>query len=176
VLFGFRGIRAIQVLLAFAALSAGVSTVFSVKAFAEEGGAWFLLLSVVLGLLFIMLFGWTLKAPTSFVAVAPERTRIRFISFVDRVIDNRDIVGVRLREWELWRGLGVRTNFAGDVGLVSAWGTCVELTLREPVRIWLIPRLLPIKANRLVLSVRNPEKLVERFAEQPRVASTTSGR
>lgn len=175
-LFAFRGIRGIQLLLAFAALATGVSTVFAVKAFTDDGSAGMLVLGVLLGLLFLMLFGWALRAPTSFVAVAPERTRIRFVSFIDHVFDNRDIVEVRLRNWELWRGLGVRLTFSGDVGLVSAWGTCVELTFREPVRIWLIPRLIPYRTRRLVLSIRNPEKLVERFSTGSKVASAARGR
>jgi hypothetical protein len=57
----------------------------------------------------------------------------------------------------------VRTGFGGDVALVAAWGTAAELTLKRPIRVWLIPRLIPVKATRVVVSVRNPQKLVERF-------------
>lgn len=149
--------------MAVGALAVGLGAVFALKQFVDEDNIGALLLALFLGLVFLSLFGWALRAPTSFVAVAPERTRIRYISFIDRVIANEDIVSVRLQSWALWRGLGVRTSFRGDAALVSAWGTCAELTLREPVRVWLIPRLVPIRATRLILSVKNPELLVERF-------------
>jgi hypothetical protein len=46
---------------------------------------------------------------------------------------------------------------------VAAGGVAAELTLRRPIRVWLIPRLWRISATRVVVSVRNPQKLVERF-------------
>jgi hypothetical protein len=57
----------------------------------------------------------------------------------------------------------VRTSFSGDVALVAASGRAAELTLKQPIRVWLIPRLWRIRANRVVVSVRNPHKMVERF-------------
>jgi hypothetical protein len=163
-LFAFHGIRMLQLIMALGALATGVGAVVAFKVFTDGGSGWYVFLALFLGLAFLTLFGWALRAPTSYVAVAPERTRIRYGSFFDRVIDNRDIVSVRLRRWAFWRGLGVRTSFRGEVALVAAWGTCAEVTLREPVRVWLIPKLIPVRATRLVLSIRNPEKLVERFA------------
>ena len=50
-----------------------------------------------------------------------------------------------------------------EVGLVGASGVAAELTLRYPLRVWLIPRLWRVKATRVTLSVRNPHKMVERF-------------
>ncbi|MGE5595145.1 MAG: hypothetical protein ACM3S1_03810, partial [Hyphomicrobiales bacterium] len=70
---------------------------------------------------------------------------------------------VRVKHRNILGGLGLRTNFAGEVALVSAWGDVAELSLRDPIRVWLVPRLIPLRAERLTLSIRNPQKLAERF-------------
>ena len=162
-LFAFRGMRWLQVVFVLAALATGVGGVLSLKAFSDEGGIVLLVVGILLGAAFFWLFSAALRAPTSFVAIADERTRIRYAGFVDTVIDNRDIISVRPRNWPIWGGIGVRTAFNGQVALVSAWGEAVELELRRPVRVWLIPGLVPVRARRLILSVRNPQKLVDRF-------------
>jgi len=155
--------RMFQALLAVIALVTGVGTVFSLKA-VSDSSAWPLLVApVLLGLAFVWAFGATLRAPTSYVAISDTGTRIRFAGFVDTVVANGNIVGARLMRWPLLGGLGVRTAFLGDVALASAWGEAAELTFREPVRVWLVPRVIPVKARRLTLTVRNPEKMVERF-------------
>ena len=163
-LFGFRGIRVFQVFLALVALATGVGAAICLKALSDGRGIAFGILAVWLGVIFLWAFATTLRAPTSFVAVSPERTRFRFAGFIDTVVDNRDILGVTVVRQHPFGGVGVRTNFHGEVGLLSAWGNVAEVTLRNPVRAWLIPGLLPLKATRLRLSIRNPEKLVERFA------------
>lgn len=175
-LFAFRGMRFLQVVMAIGALVCGVGAVVSLKGYTDGSSAWLLFAAVLLGLAFLFLFASALRAPTSFVAVAPDRTRIRYIGFLDRVFDNSEIEGVTLRRWPLWGGLGVRTAFRGEVALVSMWGTCAEVRFRSPVRVWLIPRLIPVRANRLILSVKNPAKLVERFGPPPEAGSPPAKR
>ena len=152
-----------QALLSLIALATGVAAVVLLKAVADNKGLLLLVPAVLAGLGFLWAFATTLRAPTSFVAVAEERTRIRFAGFVDTVVANKDIVGVRVVRRNILGGIGVRTNFRGDVALVSTWGNVAEVTFRKPIRVWLIPRLLPIRASRLQVSVRNPERLAERF-------------
>ena len=174
-LFAFRGIRVLQVILAVAALWTGVGTAIMAKVYADEGSIWLALATVALGLSFVWLFAATLKAPTSFVAISNERTRIRFGGFVDVIVANSNIAGAAMAKHRLIGGLGVRTDFRGDVALVSATGDVAMLSFREPVRIWVIPRVLPAKARRLSLSVRNPEKLVERFGTPTPAPARTAG-
>lgn len=162
-LFAFREMRLFQSLLALAALATGVGTAFAAKALSDERSLLALALTIFLGLMFAWMFSATLKAPTSFVAISDERTRIRFSAFVDTVIANSNIAGADVAKHWLPAGIGLRTNFRGDVALVSTVGEVARLTFRQPVRIWLIPRILPVKARRLSLSVRNPQKLVDRF-------------
>ena len=176
-LFAFRGVQMFQLLLAIAALASGVGATFLVRAVTQGSGAWLLLPALFLGLVFLWLFGATLKAPTSLVAITDDRTRIRFANFVDTVIETKDVAGAKLVNRNILGGIGVRTNFSGNVALVTTWGPCVQLTLKQPLRVWLIPRIVPISARVLTLSVRHPAKLVERFgppptAPQPRIEGT----
>ncbi len=174
-IFAFRGVRGFQVLLAFIALVCGVSATFLLKKIADGDGALLLLPAALLGLVFLWAFGATLRAPTSFVAITAERTRIRFAGFVDTVVANENIAGARLKRRTVLGGIGVRTNFNGDVALVTTWGEAAELTLRQPIRVWLIPRLIPLRALRLTLSLRNPQKLVDRFGAPSNAAPARGG-
>jgi len=174
-LFGFRGIRALQVIMAVAALALALGGIVALKAYTDGEGTWLILLAVLMGALFLWLFGVTLRLPTSFVAISADRMRIRFGGFVDTIVDTRDVIGAELVPWQLWRGLGVRTGLRGDVALVAAHGTAARLTLKQPIRVWLIPRLWRISATSVVLSVRNPHKMVERFAGQSQAPSGTRG-
>lgn len=172
-LFAFRGIRMFQGMLAIIALACGVGATFALKGVADGQGVLLLLPALILGLVFLWAFAAALRAPTSFVAITAERTRIRFAGLVDTVISNNDVAGARLVRRNILGGIGVRTNFSGNVALVSTWGEVVEVTLRKPLRVWLVPKMVPLHATRLTLSLRNPQKLVDRFGEptaQPRVA------
>lgn len=166
-LFGFRWMRGFQVILALAAAATGIGAAFTAKTFADGGSLVALIPTAILGLAFLWSFQLALRMPTSFVAVGDDKTRIRFAGFVDTVVANRDITDARLARHPLWGGLGVRTWFGATVVLATAPGEVAELEFRAPVRVWLIPRLLPLKAQRLRLSVRNPGKLVDRLAAQP---------
>ena len=173
-LFSFRGIRLFQVILSAVALASGVASVVLLKAVADDKGLLFLIPAVVAGLLFLWAFATTMRAPTSFVAVAEERTRIRFAGFIDTVVANSEITAVRLVRRNIFGGIGVRTNFKGDVALVSTWGTVAEITFRKPVRVWIIPRILPARALRLQVSIRNPALLVEHFGARTSRTSPAS--
>lgn len=177
-LFAFRGIRVFQVLAALVALAAGIGAALAAKQFNDDRDIFMLLAAAALTLVFFAAFSTALKAPTSFLAVAPERTRIRFCGFIDTVVDNDNIVGARLVDRSILAGIGVRTNFGGTVSLLTWWGPAAELQFRRPVRVWLIPRLVPLKAQRLQLSLLHPAKAVERFGpvkspDLPRPAGTS---
>ena len=95
-LFGFRAIRPFQVVLAIVALAMGMGCALALKVASDERAILAIVIAVVLGLVFLWLFATALRAPTSFVAVGDERTRIRFSPFLDTVIANMDIIAVRL--------------------------------------------------------------------------------
>jgi len=174
-LFGFRGIRVFQVILALAALALGVGLAVTLKAFSDTGNYLFLIVSIALGLGFLWMFSSALRAPTSFVAVADDRTRIRFAGFIDTIVLNRDIEGVTLVRRSFWSGLGVRMT-PGGVSLLTSWGEVAEFSFRNPVRVWLIPRVLPVKTRTLGVSVRNPALLADRFGAPGNGASPRNQR
>jgi hypothetical protein len=163
VLFVFRGIRGFQVLLAVVALGSGIGAAVLIKG-VSDGGSWVGVVgAALLGLAFLWSFAAALRAPTSFVAVSDERTRIRFAGFIDTVVENGWVESVRVERRALWKGLGVRTNFRGQAALVSGWGEVAVMRLRRPVRVWLIPGLFRVRVSELAFSVRNPGLLAERF-------------
>jgi len=176
-LFGFRGIRMLQVVIAIAAGAIAIGGVVMVKSYIDEDQPFLLVLSIVFAVLFLWLFGMAIRLPTSFVAISADRMRIRFGGFTDQTFETRDVAGARLVNWRLWRGLGVRTSLGGDVALVAAWGTAAELTLKQPLRVWLIPRLWRVKATTVVLGVRNPQKMVDRFGPvRPQASAPSTGK
>ncbi len=163
-LFAFRGIRLFQVVLVLIALITGLGAVFLARAVADGNGS----ILIVPGIVLLFVFSWSfmaaLRAPTSFVAITDERTRIRFAGFVDTVVATPDITSAQTVRWNILGGIGIRTNFGGKVALVTATGTAVEIGLRSPIRVSVIPGILRVKADRLTLSVKNPQRMVERFA------------
>ncbi|MGE0598117.1 MAG: hypothetical protein AB7J35_13290 [Dehalococcoidia bacterium] len=175
-LFGFRGIRFLQVVVATAAGALAISGVLVLNLYLDEKQPLMLLMAIFFGMLFLWLFGMALRLPTSFVAISPDRMRIRFGGFVDTIVETNDVLGARLVPWNWWRGLGVRTAFGGDVALVAAWGTAAEITLKRPIRVWLLPRLWRVSATRVVVSVRNPQKLADRFGPVKNEPAKKKGR
>lgn len=166
-LFGFRGIRLLQVIFVIGAGALAIGGVVLLKAYLDGESVFYMPLAIVFAALFIWLFATAIRLPTSFVAISPDRMRIRFGGFVDTIIDTREVSGAQLVNWPLWKGLGVRTSFGGDAALVAGWGPVAEITLKHPIRIWLIPRLWRVRATRITLSVRNPHKMVDRFGYVP---------
>ena len=162
-LFGFRGIRLLQVILAVAAGAMAIGGVLLINSYLDERSLGLLLLAGLFVALFLWIFSMALRLPTSFVAISPERMRIRFGGFTDQTFEVKDVAGAELVRWGWWKGLGVRTAFGGDVALVAAGGVAAQLHLKRPLRVWLIPRLWRVSATRVTLSVRNPHKMVERF-------------
>ncbi len=173
-LFGYRGIRLLQAIVAIAAGALAIGGVVLLKAYLDGDSPIYLGVAVIFAVLFLWLFGIALRLPTSFVAISQDKMRIRFGGFVDTTVETREVLGARLIDWKLWQGLGVRTGFGGDAALVAAWGPAAEITLKRPIRVWLIPRLWRIKATRITLSVRNPHKMVERFGPLPAVAPSSN--
>ncbi len=170
-IFAFRGMKFLQLLFAAIALFAGVGAVLLVKFGIGGDTRLGLPPALLLALVFVWSFTATLRAPTSFVAIAPERTRIRFLGQIDVVVANSDIIGARLVDRNSLTGIGVRTNFRGAVALVTLGGPAAELTFRTPVRFWVLPKILPARATKLTVTVIHPALLVQRFA-QPSPAKT----
>jgi hypothetical protein len=171
-LFGFRGIRLFQVILALIALAMGIGCALALKAASDDRAILPLVIAILLGIIFLWSFATAVRIPTSFVAVGDDRTRIRFAGFVDTIVLNSDITGVRLVKHSWLGGIGIRTDLRGTVGLITSPGLVAEMDLRTPIRVWAIPRLWRLRATRLRVSIRNPQKLVDRFGGPTTAAPT----
>ena len=169
-LFVFRSIRFFQVLLSLVSLATGIGAVLCIL-LVSDGALLGIIPALILGLAFLWSFAATLRAPTSFVAIAEERTRIRFAGFVDTVVANKDIKSAKRVKWPIWGGIGIRTNFRGHVALSSMWGEAVEIELRNPIRVYVVPKLWKVKATRLTVTLRNSHKVAEHFGGQRGSAS-----
>src|SRR5688572_19388696 len=121
-LFGFRGIRGLQIIVVIAAGAMAIAGTLMLRSYLDSQNVLEMLLTILFAVIFIWLFGMAIRLPTSFVAVSPDRMRIRFGGFVDTIMETKDVAGAGLVEWKWWRGIGVRTFFSGDIALVAAWG------------------------------------------------------
>lgn len=165
--FPFRGVRGIQAVLALSlvALLAGLVSMAWV-AIAEP--ALPLLVPAVLVLLATAYLVFMLaRLSSSRVTVTAESVSFRFPGAVDAAIPRANIVSAALADHRWWQGLGIRSDLAGTVMLATTTGTAAQFELANPLRIWVIPRILPIRARRLRVTIRDPERLVSRFTAPP---------
>ena len=162
--FPFRGVRGMQAVLALSliAMLTGLVSMAWV-AFAEP--AWPLLIPAALLLLAAAYLAFLLiQLPAAHITVEGSSLAIYFPGAVDAAIPGANIVSTSLANHRWWQGLGIRSDLAGTVMLATATGVAAQFELETPLRIWVIPRILPIRARRLRVTVREPERLVSRFA------------
>lgn len=162
--FLFRGVRPMQVVLAVSAVAGAVGVAgMALAAVADDG--WPLLVPALLLFVAIAyLVMMVLRLPAACVVVTERELYVRFPGAVDASTPRSNVVAAGLANHRWWHGLGIRTDLAGTVMLATATGACAQLELAEPLRVWVIPRILPIRAKRLRLSVRDPERLIAHFA------------
>lgn len=170
--FPFRGVRPMQALLAGSTVLIAAGAAGMVWAALTEG-AWFLLatallLAVTLAYLVMM----AVRLPAACAVLGERELYVRFPGAVDAAMPRSNVVAAGLANHRWWQGLGIRTDLAGTVMLATTTGACAQFELAEPLRVWVIPRILPIRAKRLRLSVRDPGRLVAHF-EAPAVTVLT---
>ncbi len=164
--YRFRWLRLFQIVLIFGALALGAGVAGMVSTFIDNGSAIALLPAAFMALVFVWLCRLAFQMPASRVTVGPVGTRVRFGGFIDTLIPPGGIVAARTAKHPWWGGLGVRTWFGSTVVLASAPGRVAELELREKVRVWLVPRVFGLKAQRLRVSVERPDELARQFPAQ----------
>lgn len=170
--FAFRGVRGMQALLVVSAAAMVAGIAGMVWAVVAEG-AWFLLATAALLVMVLAyLVQLLVQLPGACVTVTETEVYVRFPGAVDATMPRSNVLSAGLANHRWWQGLGIRTDLAGTVMLATATGSCAQLELAQPLRVWVIPRILPIRARRLRLSVRDPGRLVAHF-EAPAVAVPT---
>ena len=154
---------AFQTILIAGALALAAGAAGMVAAFVDSRSFITLLPTAIMAAAFVLLCRLAFQMPASRVSVDPDGTRIRFGSFIDAHIPTGGILSARAAKHPWWGGLGVRTWFGSTVVLATAPGKVAELELMEPVRVWLLPRVFGLKAQRLRVSVERPGDLVRQF-------------
>lgn len=112
-------------------------------------GVWRPLLAVVGGA----------TAANSYVEVADGDVRLRFGLLFNEHVPVSEIVSAARTEWPLLAGIGWRL-WMRRMGLIGSRQGVVELRLREPRRMHVGPAPLPWRADRVCVSVEDPEGLL----------------
>jgi hypothetical protein len=94
----------------------------------------------------------------SFVQIEGGKVKVRLGWFYDHELSLSDIESVKEVSWPLWYGIGWRTNFSDQVGLIGSHEGVVEMRLREPLRWGLL------RYKRLAVSLEEPQRFVEAMA------------
>ena len=166
--FRFRGVRPMQALLVGSAVLLAIGVVGMVWAALTEAAWPMLAPALLLVVTTIYLVMMLVRLPGACTVVSEREVYVRFPGAVDATMPRSNVVVAGLANHRWWQGLGIRTDLAGTVMLATATGACAQFELAEPLRVWVIPRILPIRAKRLRLSVRDPERLVAHFAPSAR--------
>lgn len=166
--FVFRGVRPMQLLLVVSSVAMAVGAAGMAVAAVTEEALPLLVPAAVLLATIAYLVMMVLRLPAACVVVADREVYVRFPGAVDTVMPRSNVVSAGLAKHRWWQGLGIRTDFAGTVMLATVTGNLPQFELAEPLRVWVIPRILPIRARCLRVSVRDPERLVAHFAPSAR--------
>lgn len=86
------------------------------------------------------------------------KLHVHFGRVFDAEFPTGAIEGAELARWPLWAGIGPRTDFRGNVGLVGTYVNVVEVRFKEPQRVRL---LVPVTCRRLYLSMEEPHAFIE---------------
>lgn len=161
--FLFRGVRPMQALLAGSTILLAAGAVGMVWAAVTED-AWLMLAPALLLVVTVAyLLRMLARLPGACAVVSERELYVRFPAAVDAAMPRTNVLSATIAGHRWWQGLGIRSDLAGTVMLATATGNCAQFELDEPLRVWVIPRILPIRARRLRLSVRDPERLVALF-------------
>ena len=92
----------------------------------------------------------------AYAQVSDSGLRVKLGVLFDQTIPLSDIARVTTTQWNLLGGLGVRSNLRDMVAVVTRTGQVAEIQLWRPIRLPVVPKLLHVKALRLIVS---PEHL-----------------
>ena len=97
---------------------------------------------------------------TSYVELKGDTIEIEFGWLFKETLRRDEVVEALIRQWPVWMGVGWRTNFLGQVGLIGSYRGVVELRLRTPIRVW-----RAVRCQRLAISLEEPGRFLEALAD-----------
>jgi len=89
--------------------------------------------------------------------------RVRFGFLFDHAFPLSSIESAAAVRPPWWAGIGWRTTFVGQIGLLGSHDGCVEIRFREPAT---VNMPLPSRCQRLTLSLKLPKDFLAALAER----------
>jgi hypothetical protein len=111
----------------------------------------------------LALFGGT--PSRSFAEVTQDIVRIKFGPLFDESIPYGMIAHASPATWSVLGGIGWRIGRGKTIGLIGSLKNNVELRLREPIRVRFL--FFPKQCERIVVSLRDPRRFLERLGDAP---------
>ena len=99
----------------------------------------------------------------AFTQLADGKLHVRFGPMFDERVPLEDIKKAEVAHWPRWAGVGPRTDFRGNVGLVGSYDNTVKLTLKEPLKVNLF--VVPVTCRQLYLSMEDAEGFLHEIRE-----------
>lgn len=102
----------------------------------------------------------------AFVDIREDELRIKLGVLFDESIPINDVAKVRRVEWKLLGGLGVRSNLTNMVAVVTRAGPVAELATWRPIRLPVVPRVVYVRAQRVVVSPEDLDGFIAELSER----------
>lgn len=108
---------------------------------------------------FLLLLGAT--TDRSYVEIEGGELIVRF-GWFRHSFSLSEVEGAAPSHWSILGGIGWRTNFRDTVGLIGTYVNIVEVRFRQPQQVRM---LLPVKCQRLYLSIEEPRDFIAALGE-----------
>lgn len=111
------------------------------------------------------------NAERAFVEIANGELHVRFGWPFKQSFPLDEVEGASPSHWPVLGGIGWRTNFRGNVGLIGTYVNIVEIRFKQPQRVRMF---FPLDCSRLYVSVEDPRDFIAALgkatdaAEQPK--------
>jgi hypothetical protein len=118
------------------------------------------------------------NAERSFLEVADGQLHVRFGWPFKQSFALDEIEGASSSHWPVLGGIGWRTNFRGNVGLIGTYVNIVEIRFKQPQRVRMF---IPLTCNRLYVSLEEPRDFIAALgkagerAERPKKEPVAAG-
>jgi hypothetical protein len=100
-----------------------------------------------------------------FAEIEDGELHVRFGRWFDLRFPLEEVKEAGLSHWPLWAGIGPR-YLRGTVGLIGTYANTVEVRFKEPQPVRM---LLPVRCERLILSMEDPRAFMAALEKQPAV-------
>ncbi len=104
------------------------------------------------------LFPFGVTGQQAFARIEEGKLHVHFGRVFDQEFPLEEIEGASLARWPIWAGIGPRTDFRGNVGLVGTYVNVVEVRFKEAQRVRLM--FVPAGCRKLYISMEEPNAFI----------------